>query len=163
MGRLTRIGDLQLQLDPEFQRREWRFRRVGWIAMALLLVLSILGLFGSGVLSDTSARTAGLEIRYPRFTRWRAPDDFEVVLTDLRAAGAEFWIAAEYLDGMDIDHVAPEPLRWVARDGRIHYEFAASGPDLRIRFHCTPTRPGCKRLRIGVAGGELQLWQFTYP
>jgi hypothetical protein len=45
---VQRHGDLEIQEDLPFQRREWLVERVAWGVMALLIVAALLGLFGTG-------------------------------------------------------------------------------------------------------------------
>jgi hypothetical protein len=42
---------LQIEEDMPLQERTWRFQRVGWAAMGLLLVSALAGLFANGPLS----------------------------------------------------------------------------------------------------------------
>jgi len=42
---------LQIQEEMPLQERTWRFQRVGWAAMGLLLLSDLAGLFANGPLS----------------------------------------------------------------------------------------------------------------
>ena len=53
------LGDLEVGQDLDFQRREWAVQRVGWGAMALVILAALLGLFGSsGPLSRAATNAA---------------------------------------------------------------------------------------------------------
>src|SRR5436305_10704972 len=55
--------------DMKFQQRAWTIERGGWVAMGVFVALGLLGVFYSGVLSDTAAATNdnGLIVKYERF------------------------------------------------------------------------------------------------
>lgn len=57
MGSTERVGDLELGQDLPFQRREWAVQRIAWAAMAAVLTAALLGLFGSGPVSDAVVET----------------------------------------------------------------------------------------------------------
>ena len=48
MSKAERAGDLEIVEDLSFQRREWRVQRGGWVVMAVLILLALLGLTGRG-------------------------------------------------------------------------------------------------------------------
>lgn len=79
-------GSIQLDEDPDFQRRSWKVQRAGWAAMALSVAASLAGVFGGGPVSRERAESPDKvwSVEYERFVR-RAAD------TELRylfAAGA---------------------------------------------------------------------------
>jgi len=43
--------------DHRFHRNEWRLQRIGWVLVALFLVLAVAGLFGNGPLEERSGST----------------------------------------------------------------------------------------------------------
>jgi hypothetical protein len=70
-----RTGDLQIDEDPDAQRRHWIAERVGWTVITLVILAALLGLFGSGWLSEASVGTpeGALRLEYSRFGRFLAP------------------------------------------------------------------------------------------
>ena len=67
----TRVGDLELDQDLGFQRREWSLQRIGWWALTGFVVVASLGLFGGGPLSRGRVGDPGAAvwIEYERFVR----------------------------------------------------------------------------------------------
>jgi len=58
MSKAERAGDLEIDEDLSFQRREWRVQRGGWVVMAVLILLALLGLTGRGPIRQPTAGTA---------------------------------------------------------------------------------------------------------
>ena len=58
-----RHGDLEIDEDLPFQRREWFAERVAWAVMALLIAAALLGLFGTGPDRRRRGRTALARVR----------------------------------------------------------------------------------------------------
>ncbi|HSE49274.1 MAG TPA: hypothetical protein VLA96_08725 [Terriglobales bacterium] len=165
------------KLDPglreadnlRFHRRQWRFERAGWIALALFVLLAFLGLFGSGPLSRSQAATpdARMEVEYERFARRQAPAEitFHFSPAPLADGKLRVWVQQDYIEQLGLEHVTPEPERAELRDGKLLYTFAAAeGQDLRVTFELQPQQVGLRRARAGLEGGaELEYWQFIYP
>jgi hypothetical protein len=76
---LQRHGDLEIPEDLPFQRREWVAERVAWAVMALLIAGALLGFFGTGPLSRTTAgdEAGPLWLEYERFARLLAAGALE--------------------------------------------------------------------------------------
>src|SRR4051812_4614622 len=96
--------------------------------MALLILSTLLGLFGQGLLSDAvvGEQSAPLWLEYNRFGRLHAET------TKLRVhlgAGAardgevRFWLGREYLEGVRILQVTPQPERVEAGADRFTFVF----------------------------------------
>ena len=57
---------LQINEDIEFQKKEWNWARLGWVLMLIIALAGLLGLFGQGPLSKSTARAGGIEVEYER-------------------------------------------------------------------------------------------------
>jgi hypothetical protein len=55
--------------DMRFQQRMWLIERLGWLVLAAIVLLALLGLFGTGVLSKQSIGAGSLTVEYDRFER----------------------------------------------------------------------------------------------
>ena len=42
------VQGMRIEEDRAYQRREWRFERIGWAVMAALLMAGLIGLLGDG-------------------------------------------------------------------------------------------------------------------
>ena len=158
------------QLDREigFQRKEWTAQRIGWAAMALVILAGLAGLFGSGPLGDATAASGPLEIAYPRFARKRLPTQVDVAVGagGIRDGRVAMWLDRAFVDRVDIERVVPEPESVAAAGDRVVYRFAvepgASGA--AIRFDVEPNSPGRWAWRAGLLDGpEIAIGGFVFP
>lgn len=96
-------GDPTLAYSEAAQRRGWAAQRVAWGVMATVLVLAVLGVFGSGPLA-TGRAGAGetLEVEYPRFARHGAETELTV---DVRGAALPLTVALgrDFVDGVQLE------------------------------------------------------------
>jgi hypothetical protein len=156
--------------DLAFQRLEWRVQRVGTLALVLIVIAGVLGVFGDGPLARGSARTSddALQLRFDRFVRREAPTTLEVDIAPGVGTGDADELALSlsrtYVDAISIEHVSPAPARVEQDARRVHYVFRrhARGP-LHIRFDLTPSAIGSIRAEVGIVGGSLaRFQQFAY-
>src|SRR6185312_17388207 len=61
--------DYPIREDMGFQRTSWVVERAGWIALTLLLLAALAGLFGHGWLSKDSIGDGIMRVDYDRFQR----------------------------------------------------------------------------------------------
>lgn len=166
-SQVRRVDGLELDQDLAFQRREWVAERVGWFAIAALLVAALLGVFGTGPFSSASSGGALVRIDYERFGRRLAPVELRIRLGEDASQGgvARMWIAHDYLDSVHLEGITPEPDATEARADRIVFAFAvADGGPGTVAFHMRPDSFGVLSGRVGVVDGpELRFWQFIYP
>lgn len=165
-----RVGDLEIDQDLDFERREWAVQRVGWVLMALVVVAALLGAFGGpGPLSSAVLDGGGsrpLRIEYERLGRL----DHATTITARFAAdaggSAAVWLDPAYHEAMLVEHVDPRPSRVVTHPDRVEYVFdtGGGGVPLNVVFHLSCERAGTVRGRIGRPGGEpVSFTQFVYP
>jgi hypothetical protein len=165
MARKGGAGDLELDQDLDFQRRDWRFQRAGQLALLAAILAALAGLFGRGPAAQASATGQAGEwrVQYSRFMRHRAPDQLAVHLAPAAAGtDARLWLDRDYLNGIDVERVVPEPAAVVAERDRVVYIF--EGAPERITFEILPDRLGPRRTRLGVGDARpVVLTQFVYP
>jgi hypothetical protein len=164
-----RVGDLEVEQDLAFQRREWVVERVGWTAMLVLAVAGLLGLFGTGPLAAAEARGAdGLLLDYGRFERFNAPAEliFEVPAQSIAEDGTfTLALARDYLDDVEVEQVTPEPEE-VRADGEwLTFTFGSAAPEaVTVVFHLQHDRIGPTELHVRLGDNQpLAIGQFIYP
>lgn len=163
--------DLQIEEDMDFQRKEWRAERVGWVLMAAIILLALLGFFGGyGPLTQATAGEANstLWLDYERFNRFRAPSNLTVyVNTEVNESGEiQFWIDREYLSKFQVESISPQPDRVEIEQDRLTYTFIAAQADLPIQVEFELTTDS-----IGLFGGRagwmdeatVEMQHFVYP
>lgn len=167
---VKRVGDLELGQDLTYQRRKWIVERVGWGAMALIILGALIGLFGTGPFSSAKATAvdAPLSVEYDRFGRLMSPLQLRVRI----GAGAvqddeiRLWLDQAYLERVRIQHITPEPSRVEIGPERYVYVFQAVEDNIPtvLTFHMETQKFGLIRARMGLAGKQtLEFTQFIYP
>ncbi len=163
-------GDLQIDQDLDFSRREWRIQRVGWLVMLLFIVAASVGLLGAGPLSAGSARTADgrLGIEHHRVARHSAPDllRFDIAPEAAVNGTVRLWLDRTYVQGRTIKVIAPEPERSSVSANRIIYEFRIGDPSSRtiIAFRTEPDDMWRQKGAAGLVGGDsLRFGQIVLP
>lgn len=170
MPDVTRVGDLDIDEDLRFQRREWAFERVSWAAMALLILAALLGLFGRGPMSDHTVASpdGAVAIEYERFLNQRSTTTLTVrVSGDVTAAGTfRLAINSDYLEGVEVKQITPAPVVVEAGEGRHLFVFRAADPGrpTAVVFHLEPGGMATLHGRVSVAGGPAAAFdQLVYP
>jgi hypothetical protein len=147
--------------DRIFHRREWRIQRIGWVLLALFLLLALAGLFGDGPLSHTRASNAAASIEYERFVRNGLSTEF--VITPLHAV-SRIAITADYFDAFRVEQITPQPTAVRISGRQLVFEFESTAPGAAISFHIHPQRLGRHAAQVTVdTSAPLAIRQLTYP
>lgn len=163
------MGDLEIDQDEKFEQRFWKVERAGWAAMALLVVAALLGLFGSGPLSTSTAYAGdgAVTVEYKRFARRHAESVLKVRLRPGPADDqAEFRISGAYMAQMKIDSISPPP-EYVRLDGNdMVFGFRSRGGSGNgyVTIFARPQSMGLLGGQIGTPDGQtVSFQQFVYP
>ncbi|WP_435036653.1 hypothetical protein [Pseudomonas neuropathica] len=146
--------------DMAYQLKVWRFERVGWYVLVLVVVMALAGVFSRGWLSSREVRSEDgqLRVAYEMFHRNGSTNAMKITLNSTPNAAVELQLAGEMLDGFSIETLQPQPLRsrssaqgiklWLQtdRDGRATLYMTLRGDGLGLfRSHiATPGTPGVK-------------------
>lgn len=137
-------GGLQVNEDRAWQEKFWTAQRVGWIFMALVIVVAILGLTGKGgPLASASARNAVGTIDYPRITRWQSDEEVKVRLEPSAAGKVDLLLSPSFARLFSIKSVTPEPSSVAATGaGQLYtFEVGPGAGEKTISFNVTAGRP----------------------
>ncbi len=156
--------DLQIDDDPEFQKKEWRAQRIGIALLALLVAAAAAGLTGmGGPLNDAEAGRQGdpVFVEFERVVRQGATSTMTVHLH--HAPGVvKFWVSAPYLENVRIASIDPEPERVVVEQSRQVYEVQAGSADVEITFVIEHVTVGRLDAEIGLVDGpSVRLGQWA--
>lgn len=168
MADIKSEGDLEINQDLRFQRKEWVFERWGWIAMVMLAIAALLGLFGDGLLSNATAKNEVLQVQYGRFEREFAPAHIEIQFDSQKAnnEGVKLQVDRELLSFYNVEQITPEPDSTVLFPDHVTYIFKiapGSGP-FQVTFELQGNQIGIARGKIGVENGPVvDISQFMYP
>ncbi|HEX6203298.1 MAG TPA: hypothetical protein VF100_09865 [Thermoanaerobaculia bacterium] len=166
---MDQVGSLEIEQDLEHQRRAWRWRRVGWTAIGLVLLAAVAGVFGPpGPLSRTTAGEPGsaLWVEHPRFVRQSRTAEIRVHLRTADPA-PRLWLDERLLAALDVDHVTPQPESATAASGRLVLELSvdpAAGAAAGVTLVVEAKGPGLVDGRVGLVGGPaVRLGLLVYP
>lgn len=156
--------------DLAFQRREWRAERIGWLAIAGLVLAAMLGLLGDGPLSSTSADSpdGSIHLIYQRFGRVTATQALRIRFHPVADADRRYrvWISGAYRDANRVREVSPTPEHVEDDRGRVVYVFRALQIErsTEVTFYVQPRVAGLCPGWIGLVGGDsVAFRQFIYP
>lgn len=165
-----RHDGLEIQEDLAHTRRQWRAQAVTGALTVLVLLLALLGLFGTGPLSwATATGDAGLlEVDYERFLRHTGHAELQVHVEAQAARGGTFEIVIDrdYLDRFQVTSVTPQPDSVEALAGRVQFTFLAGSPaaDLDVSFAVRPQGLWRQHGEVLVPGQDsVRFWQLTLP
>lgn len=167
---VKRLGDLEIEQDVKFEKREWIFQRAGWAVMATIVIAALLGFFGAGPFSLTEVQddSGNLSVTYEHFGRRGATTDTVVEIAPAAIEGGEanLWVSERYLESVQVDQIIPTPDQVAAVDGGFLYTFLVDKPDegLEVTFDLTIEAMGLKSGDIGLEGADpVHLVNFFTP
>ena len=163
---------LKESLDSElpFQRKQWHIERIGWTAMAVLILYARAGgLGGGGPLSTTEIVTTdrSARVRYEKFARQLTPNIVEISVT-LPPDGrpAQLHLGRGYLSSVNVKSIIPKPDATTMADTGYVFLFKrlSGGTDTKIRLQVEPQRVGTAQGWLVINNGEkLAINQFVFP
>jgi hypothetical protein len=141
---------LQINEEPHFQERIWRIERMGWLAMAAILIAAAIGLFGHGMLSRAKvevtdpAQPAGkMMVEYERFGRAHSESQF--VLSGPAATPNKrfsLWLPNDYLQDAELVRITPEPSTQELASNGVRYHFPVQDGPQTVILRFKPERSG---------------------
>jgi hypothetical protein len=152
--------------DMHFQEISWTLQRVGWVALALISLLALTGVFSHGHFSNAVARQDGLplSVNYERFQRMSALHRFDIAMPPGAEDDIRLTFNKAFTDLYEIDSIQPQPLRSNASNGGIVLTF--DWPE-RGNFNAVmwarPRNFGYAPLEIGTPRGSLTFPVLVYP
>jgi hypothetical protein len=150
-----------------FQARSWLAERLGWAAMALLVLLGLGGLFASGPVSTATARNADgtVAVDYERFARKTARAHFSISVAAATSDTTSIRLGRSFLDYYDIEVLKPQAVR--ERSGRsgLELDFAAAATgDVVVEISARSRHFGIVTFNVDVAGRDgVKIRQVIYP
>ena len=153
---------IELREDSGFQERQFQVARVAGALFVVIAVAALLGVLGTGPLSDATARGRGMSVDYDRFLRFATPTEIEVS-TSGGSGTTELRLSAAYLEGFDVENITPEPDSQSAVADRIVFTFDERPPST-VTLSLTPREIGLQKGTVSLAGGgSTSYHQLVYP
>ncbi len=153
--------------DMVLQRKVWRFERLGWYGLVVLIGLTLAGLFSKGPLSSAEVRSADgqLRVEYQRFLRNGASAELIVHLQGKPRAPIEVELSGQLLRGFEVEMLQPQPLKASAAGDGVRLWVLSDGAG-QASVHLTARSQGVGSFATRVSlpsGTALDLSQFIYP
>jgi hypothetical protein len=156
--------------DPRVHDQVWVLERVGWLVLALSVVLCFASLFGDGPLGRASAGGRGpdqISVEYDRFLRHHASAQLRIQLPATKSnADLELTLPREYFEAMKVQASAPMPLSVSLTSERVLYRFrrAPSAEPTTLTLFLEPGHVGRLSAELRAEpGGTVRFWQLVYP
>lgn len=166
---MQRHGDLEIRYDLDYHRRLFLFQRLGWAAIAVLLLAALLGVVGAeGPLNSGRAGDHRLQVEYERFPHQESRTQLRITLRGAAPDGRlVLWLDRGFIGAVRLQQVTPQPNGVIAQADGVSYVFAAARPeatvDVGLLFE--PQAAGRLRgeVRAGADGAPVRFTQFVYP
>lgn len=161
---------LEIDQDLGFQEGEWIAQRVLWAILFAIIMLALLGLFGTGPLSSMKAGSEdeGITLDYERFVRHdgRASLVVDVSPDQVSEGQVEVWLNESYLSDVQMESISPQPDEVRSDGDRQVYVFLAEDPNapITITFSYRPDTIGRLTGDMGIVDGPtVSFDQLSYP
>lgn len=162
-------------IEPDTIRTQWRWERIGWALIAVLVLAAAAGLFGGGPLSDeTVTATSGNATFEVEYERWNRLNHVTLLVVRVHAPGAtgedlNVTFSREMAEITTIRSSSPSAEGGVGPDG-ILYGFPVddwSAP-VTVSMEYIPEKVGRVAPVVTMQAGDgepvrLRLPQFIYP
>lgn len=162
---------LRLHTGSDFHRRAWPVQPMGWLLLAAVALAVLLwGVFGKGVLSDTTRGDGnGLVVEYDRFARADARTTLDLYVDASAATQTpgmrELRVARDWLDGVRLHSIVPPPREAQADARTVRYRFdVQDGDPLHVRIEAEPVAAGRLDLRVSQPDeAPIRMTQHAFP
>ncbi|MFK3815284.1 hypothetical protein ACI2KG_01515 [Pseudomonas sp. NPDC089407] len=99
------------------QQRVWRFERVGWYVLVIIVLMALAGLFGNGPLSDAEkvSQDGRVKVEYQRLSRSGTTDNLFITVQGQPGQPVKVELEGSLLRAASIETMQPEPQRSMSR------------------------------------------------
>jgi len=153
--------DLELEENIALHQKGWIIQRVGWTILYAILLLALLGLFGTGLLSFRHEQVNGHEVSYEYFLRFESEADMTFQFHDIRDT-IRLTVPQSYREYIDISSISPLPARSLLVDGQVIYFFPATHNG-KIQCTIMARKAGTIRATLLVNESPITITHLIYP
>ncbi|MNO45597.1 hypothetical protein D3C76_358660 [compost metagenome] len=153
--------------DMPMQQRVWRFERVGWYVLLLIVLLALAGLFGNGPLSDAQMTSADgrVQVEYQRLSRSGTTDNLRITVRGSPGQPVKVLLGGTLLTEASIETMQPEPQVSLSQGKALLLQLGTSEDGiatlyLTLRSEHVGTLDGV--VRVG-AGSAVHFSTFLFP
>lgn len=161
--------ELAVGEDLEFQRKWWNFEKVVWTLFGLILLLSLLGVFGRGWAAKAQKSSADgvLTLKYDRIQRTGTPSDLSVLFgpNAIRNGQIHLFVSESVINKLGAQRISPQPAKSSLGDGGVTYTFDANGRPATVVMSLQPSGPGSFAFQVALpdTGSSLQSKVVVVP
>lgn len=100
-----------VQEDMAMQQRVWRFERIGWYVLVIIVVLGLAGVFGNGPVSNAQVTSADgrLHVEYQRLSRSGTTDSLRITVRGNAREPVTVQLDGSLLREASIETLQPQP------------------------------------------------------
>lgn len=142
--------------DLEFQRKWWRFEKIVWPILLLIVFFDLLGGFGRGWLSKVHRTTPDQAVTfdYERIERASTPSimTFHFTPKAIRGGRIAVYVSDSVVKPLGAQRISPQPEVSSLSDGGVTYFFPCSGGSSSAQIQLQPSFPGWHRFSVQVEG-----------
>ncbi|MBP0445970.1 hypothetical protein J8J14_14430 [Roseomonas sp. SSH11] len=153
--------------DLAFQRKVWRFQRLGWFGMAVLILLAMAGAFGGGPLSYASARSddGALEVAWERIERLGRSSELRIRIRQLAPGPLELRLEEGLVEDVEVAGGQPRPVSETRAPGRIGMRFEPPPGEqwAEILLNLRATRPGLVSGTLAAGASRVRVRIVVLP
>lgn len=152
---------MDLDENIEVQKKGWMIQRVGWILMAVLVILAAFGFFGDGMISKKYVQSGDQKFEYQQYSRFESRMELKF---DLHSNSNQNIISfpVSYLEKFRVESILPDPKQNFSNSNRINYVFDGKGA-LKIIFYLIPQNIGRLDADVLVNDQRFNFNHFIYP
>ena len=158
--------DYPIREDMPLQMRLWKIERFGWIMLAGIVAITLLGLFSTGPLSEINAQTTSgdLNVQYERFERNGASSQLQVKAKAGQDGQVWLTIDGDLLKSFVIESIQPQPMTSESFGSGFRLQFQADPEGWATAyFSVRPSGLGLAKSIASINGQSITLTQFIYP
>lgn len=164
----TRVAGIDLDTDPDFERRDRQVTRVGWILLTAFVLAAFVGLLGPGPLSarSTASTDGALAIEHHAIGHIEADDSMSLLLDG--ATVVDGTVAVEltgsWFAEVDLTTISPAPAAERLVPGGAVLEFDVERPgELEVLLHFRAKTIGQLGLTATSGDSSVTVNQFILP
>lgn len=147
--------------DVEFQRKWWAFERTVWVFFSAILLLTILGVFGRGVVArkEIHSPDGGLTVKFDRIARTGTPSDMTVTFGSgaIQDGKVELWVNETLISKLGAQRISPQPEASIIGNGGVTYVFPVLQAPATVIFSLQPPGPGSFPYTLRVPNTPLSV------
>lgn len=156
----TGARSIDLDDDPDFERRDRIVTRVGWISLTAFVLAAFVGLLGPGPLSARSQTSAdgALGLEYHAIGHIEADDSMSLLLdgSTVEDGTVTVEVTGSWFAGVDLTTISPAPAAERLVPGGAVLEFDVERPgELEVVLHFRAKDLG--RLELTAQSGDSSL------